>query len=138
MVSKNKNYHDKYEEYSVPQHQIKNPYLATLGHLIFLSTLTISKPAWSGCHPIDSISHQPAVSLVFRGKENPANTNQIKQHCTPNLYKVKIGSGGELLSSFVVSERSWGSSSTEVVDRSQTSQAKPASGDIAAARAVRT
>ncbi|AOX03824.1 hypothetical protein BJP34_34245 [Moorena producens PAL-8-15-08-1] len=129
MVYKTKNYHDNYEDDSVPQHQIKTPYLATLGHLILLSTLTISKPAWSGCHPIDSISHQPAVSLVFSGTENQGNTDQVKQHCTPNLYKVKIGSGGELLSSFVVSERSSGSSSTEVVDRSQTSQAKPASGD---------
>ncbi|NEQ18512.1 MAG: hypothetical protein F6K44_34655 [Moorea sp. SIO3E2] len=92
-----------------------------MGHLILLSTLTISKPAWSGCHPIDSISHQSAVSLVFSGTENQANTNQLKQHCTPKLSQVKIGSGGELLSSFVVSEHSSGSSSTEVVDRSQIS-----------------
>ncbi|NEP54184.1 MAG: hypothetical protein F6K65_37515, partial [Moorea sp. SIO3C2] len=104
-------------------------YLAILGHLIFLITLTISKPAWSACHPIDSISHQPAVSLVFSSTENQGNTDQVKQHCTPNLYKVKIGSSGEVLSSFVVSEHSSISSSTKVVDRSQTSQAKPASGD---------
>ncbi|NEO72321.1 hypothetical protein [Moorena sp. SIO3H5] len=129
MILTNKKNHDDSEDVQVYQHQIKTPYLAILGHLIFLITLTISKPAWSGCHPIDSISHQPAVSLVFSGTENQSNTDQVKQHCTPNLYKVKIGSSGEVLSSFVVSERSSGSSSTKVVDRSQTSQAKPASGD---------